>query len=103
MKLKLGNFDREIEFKCDLATALEFVLIWSESSDDTVELLRLNAASIGVALDSFSMLPKYKPEKDKISVYGRTVLSRLLESKVSTSQIYESGSKILSAMMEMIP
>lgn len=103
MKIKLSKFEKDVEYNCDLATALEFILCWGESSDDTVQLLRLNAAAIGVALDSFAILPKYRPEKDKIFVYGRKVLERLLEKKVSSQEIYQAGSTILTEMLSHIP
>lgn len=103
MKIKLAQFDKEVEYKIDLATALEFVLCWGESSEDTIQLLRLNAAAIGVALDEYAVLPKYRPEKDKIFVYGRKVMERLLEKKVTSQEIYESGSSVLIEMLSHIP
>lgn len=103
MEIKLSKFEKKVEYNVDIATALEFVLCWGESSDDTVQLLRINAAAIGVALDSFGILPQFKPEKDKIFVYGRRILERLLEKGVTTQEIYESGSVVLSEMLNHIP
>ena len=103
MEIKLGKFEKDVKYNCDLATALEFVLCWGESSEDTIQLLRLNAAAIGVALDSFAILPRYRPEKDKIFVYGFKVLERLLEKKVSSQEIYQAGSIVLTEMLKHIP
>lgn len=103
MKIKLGTFEKDVEPKFDIATCLEFTLTWADAVDDTADLLRINAASIGVALDSFAMLPSYKPEKDKILVYGRKVLERLLDKKVPPNDIYIAGTDILTAMSKQLP
>ena len=103
MRIKLGSFDKDVELKNDLATSLEFALIWGDAVDDSSELVRINAAAIGVALDSFALLPAYKPERDKILVYGRKVLSRLLEKNVPVEHIYSEGTKILTAMSALLP
>lgn len=103
MKIKLSKFEKDVEIKKDLATFLEFILVWGDSSEDTVSLLRINAAAVGVALDSFAILPKYRPDKDEIKSYGRKVLQRLLEKKVSTEEIYTAGSAILTYMLSNLP
>tara|TARA_B100000085_G_C18519373_1_gene503052 strand:- start:242 stop:610 length:369 start_codon:yes stop_codon:yes gene_type:complete len=103
MKIKLQKFEKDVEIKTDLATFLEFILVWGESSEDTVSLLRVNSAAIGVALDSFGILPKYRPEKDEIKSYGRKILDRLLQKQVSTEEIYVAGSTILTHMLSKLP
>lgn len=103
MNIKLGNFEKEIDFAPDLATCLEFIILWGESSEDTVQLLRLNSAAVGVALDHLAILPKYRPERDKIHVYGRVILQRLLEKNVPSEDIYKAGSQVLTKMLSCIP
>ena len=103
MNIKLGNFQRDIELNIELATCLEFTLTWSDSVDDPSSLVRINAAALGVVLDEFALLPSYKPERDKILIYGFKVLQRLLEKNVPLADIYSSGTKALSAMAERMP
>mgnify|MGYP003150375864 CR=1 FL=1 len=103
MNIKLGKLQREITPTFDLATCLEFSLVWADTVDDSSLLVRINAAAIGVALDSLSILPAYRPERDKILVYGRKVLARLLEKKVPVQEIYSEGTKILTAMSDRLP
>lgn len=103
MNIKLANFDKDIELKADIATCLEFTLVWADAVDDTASLVRINAAAIGVALDSYSILPSYKPERDKILNYGYKVLQRLLEKNVGLQDIYNAGTKILSSMSGKLP
>lgn len=103
IKITLGNYQKEVEKPTDLATCLEFTLSWGEASDNNVDLLRVCSAALGVALDKEALLPKYRPERDKINAYGRKVLGRLLEQKVSSSDIFQSGSAVLQAMAAAIP
>jgi len=103
IKIKLSKFERDVELKKDLATFLEFILVWGDSSEDTVSLLRINSAAVGVALESFGILPKYRPDKDEIKSYGRKVLERLLEKNVSTEEIYQAGSAVLTYMLKQLP
>lgn len=103
MELCIGKFKREIKQEYSLATALEFSLVWADSVDDSSQLVRINAAAIGVALDSTNMLPAYRPNRDKILVYGRKILERLLEKNVPLDDIYREGTKILSAMSAKLP
>ena len=103
IKIKLSKFERDVELKKDLATFLEFILVWGDSSEDTVSLLRINSAAVGVALESFGILPKYRPDKDEIKSYGRKVLERLLEKNVSTEEIYQAGSAVLTRMLKQLP
>ena len=103
MKIKLGNFNKEIEPKFNIATSLECTLVWSDSIDDSASMIRINAAACGIALDSFALLPSYKPEKDKILSYGFKILQRLLEKNVPVEEIYQSGTIILSTMSESLP
>ena len=103
IKIKLSKFEKDVEIKKDLATFLEFILVWGDCAEDTVSLLRINSAAVGVALDSFGVLPKYRPDKDEIKSYGRKVLERLLEKNVSTEEIYTSGSAVLTHMLSQLP
>tara|TARA_R100000406_G_scaffold68216_1_gene48610 strand:- start:2571 stop:2939 length:369 start_codon:yes stop_codon:yes gene_type:complete len=103
MKIKIGKFEKDIEPEFELATCLEFTLIWADSIDDSANLIRINAAAIGIALDSYSILPQYKPEKDKILGYGRKILQRLLEKNVTPKDIYSSGTEILTSMSKQLP
>lgn len=103
MKLKLNKFEKEFVPEINIATCLEFVLVWGESSDDSAALLRVHSAALGVALEPFAMLPRYKPESDKIKSYGYKVLERLVSKNVSSGEIFEEGGKILKHMMAMIP
>jgi hypothetical protein len=103
IKIKLGEYQKEIAKINDLATCLEFTLTWGDSSDDNVDLLRVCAAAIGVGLDSENLLPRYRPEKDKIFVYGRKILERLLVKNIPMNDIYTSGTAILKTMAEAIP
>ena len=56
MNIILGNFNKDIEPKFNLATALEFTLTWADCVDDSSSMIRINAAACGIALDSFAML-----------------------------------------------
>jgi len=103
IKITLGNYQKDVEKPTDLATCLEFTLSWGEASDNNVDLLRVCSAALGVALDKEALLPKYRPERDKINIYGRKVLGRLLDQKVSSSDIFQSGSAVLQAMAAAIP
>lgn len=103
IKIQLGEYRKEIEKIDDLATCLEFTLTWGESSDDNVDLLRVCSAAIGVALDKEALLPKYRPERDKIISYGRKVLERLLLKNIPMNDIYGSGTAILKSMANSIP
>ena len=103
IKIQLGKYDKEVEEPSDLATCLEFALTWGEAADNNVDLLRVCSAALGVALDKEALLPKYRPDRDKIYPYGRKILSRLLEQGVSSSEIFSSGSAVLSAMASAIP
>ena len=103
IKIQLGKFSKEIEEPSDLATCLEFALTWGEAADNNVGLLRVCSAALGVALDKEALLPKYRPDRDKIYPYGRKILSRLLEQGVSSQEIFTSGSVVLSAMAAAIP
>lgn len=103
MKIKLGTFEKDIKPPSDLASCLEFSLTWGEAADNNVDLLRVCSAALGLALDKEALLPKYRPDRDKILGYGRRVLSRLLEKEVSTDDIFSSGSAVLMAMAERIP
>ena len=103
MNIRIGNFNRDIPEKFPLATSLEFSLLWADSIDDSSHLVRINAAAIGVALDSTNLLPAYRPERDKILVYGRKILERLLEKNVPVEDIYREGTKILTAMSSSLP
>ena len=60
MNIKLGKFDKEVPKPSDLATNLEFTITWSHISDDPARLLRVCAASVGIALEPFSMLQNYR-------------------------------------------
>ena len=102
MKIQIGKFQKDIEPNISIATCLEFVLIWGSASDDSASLLRVHASAIGVALEDYALLPSYKPERDKILVYGYKCLDRLLSQNVSTDEIYSSGAKILSMMLDRI-
>lgn len=103
MKIKLGSFEKEFEPQINIATCLEFVLVWGESSDDSASLLRLHSAALGVALEQFAMLPRYKPETDKIKPYGYKVLDRLVTKNVTSSEIFAAGGVVLQYMMSKIP
>lgn len=103
MKIKLGNFDKEVAAPTDMATNLEFTILWSHIADEPTSLLRICSASIGVALESFTILPKYRPDTDKILPYGRKILSRLIEKGVSATEIYNAGSAILTEMASSLP
>lgn len=103
IEIKLGDYSKSIPKPTDLATCLEFTLSWGEASDDNVDLLRVCAASIGVALDKENLFPRYRPDKEKISVYGRKVLERLLLKNISMNDIYSSGTIVLTAMAEALP
>lgn len=103
MKIKIAKFDKDIEPNVNTATCLEFVLSWGAVSDDTASLLRVHAAAIGVVMDEYNLLPAYKPERDKILIYGYKCLNRLLDQKVQTDEIYAAGGVALSYMLERIP
>lgn len=103
INIKLGDYSKESELATDIATCLEFTLVWGDVSEDPAALVRMCAAGIGVFLDSESMLPKYRPDNTKILSYGRKVLERLLEKQVPVQDIYDSGSAILIAMSNKIP
>jgi hypothetical protein len=103
IEIKLGDYQKSIDAQIDLATCLEFTLSWGECSDDSVDLLRVCSAGIGVALDKESLFPKYRPEKEKITVYGRRVLERLLLKNIPMNDIYSSGTIILKSMAEALP
>jgi hypothetical protein len=101
--IKLGKIDKEVAVPSDLATNLEFTIMWSHASEDPTKLLRLCCASIGVALHSLNLLPAYRPDADSILVYGRKILGRLLEKNVNASEIYNCGSAILASMASSLP
>lgn len=103
MKIELGNYEKEVAEPTDLATCLEFSLVWGDVSEDPAGLVRICSAAIGVALDKEALLPKYRAEKTSILSYGRKVLERLLEKNVPVQHIYSSGSAVLIAMSEKIP
>ena len=103
MKIELGKFSKDFEPDISIATCLEFVLVWGESSEDSASLLRVHAAALGVALEPFAMLPRYKPESDKIKSYGYKVLERLVSKNVSSGDIFSSGGEVLKYMMTRIP
>lgn len=103
IEVKLGKFEKQIPIVADLATCLEFSLVWGDVSEDPAGLIRMCAAAIGVCLDSESMLPKYRPERTTILTYGRKVLERLLEKNVPVQDIYHTGSQVLVAMSEKVP
>ena len=103
MKILLGQYEQDIDVKFDIATALEFTLIWADSIEDSSSLVRINAAALGIALSSTALLPSYKPERDKILSYGFKILQRLLEKNVPIDDIYSSGTKVLTAMSESLP
>lgn len=103
VQITLGDYEKEVELSTDLATCLEYTLAWGSAADDNVDLIRVSAAAIGVALDKEALLPKYRPEKDKILAYGRKVLERLLLKTVPMNDIFTAGSTILSAMSKAIP
>ena len=103
INIKLGTFEKQVAAPNDLATCLEFTLSWGDAADDNVDLLRISAAAIGVALDAEAMLPKYRPDRDKIFVYGRKVLERLLLKKVPMQHIFSAGTVILKSMAEAVP
>ena len=66
-------------------------------------MLRIHSAAIGVALDEFAMLPKYKPESDAIKPYGYKILERLLSKNVTSAEIFAAGGAVLALMMSKIP
>ena len=101
--IELGSYKKEVAEPTDLATCLEFTLTWGESAENNVDLLRVCSAAVGVALDKEALLPKYRPDRDKISLYGRKVLARLLEKGVASSEIYKAGSEVLQVMAQRIP
>lgn len=101
--IKLGKYEKQIPLVADLATCLEYTLVWADVSDNPAGLIRMCSAAIGVCLDSETMLPKYRADRDSILKYGRKVLSRLLEKNVPVQDIYTSGSAILVAMSEKVP
>lgn len=103
IEIKLGNYHKEVAEPTDLATCLEFSLVWGDVSEDPAGLIRMCAGAIGVALDKEAMLPKYRPDKTSILSYGRKVLERLLEKNVPLQDIYDSGSNILVLMTKKIP
>ncbi len=103
IKIKLGDFQREVPKIDDLATCLEFTLTWGDATDDNVDLLRVCSAAIGVGLDKEALLPKYRPNRDKIYVYGRKVLERLLVKEIPMNDIYTAGTNVLKSMAESIP
>ena len=101
--IKLGDYHKEVPPCNDLATCLEFVLTWGDASEDNVDLVRVCSAAIGVALDPEALLPKYRPDRDKILQYGRKILTRLLLKNIPMKDIYDSGSAYLTAMAQNIP
>ena len=103
INIQLGKYSKEVAEPTDLATCLEFTLTWGEAAENNVDLLRVCSAALGVVLDKEALLPKYRPDRDKIFSYGRKILSRLLEQGVSSNEIYTAGSAVLSAMAKAIP
>ena len=103
IEIKLGKFQKQIPISADLATCLEFTLVWGDVAEDPASLVRMCSAAIGVCLDAEAMLPKYRADRDSILKYGRKVLERLLEKNVPVQDIYNSGSKVLIAMSEKVP
>ena len=103
IEIKLGKYTKNVLLNADLATCLEFTLVWADLADNPAGLVRMCSAAIGVILDADSMLPKYRADKDSILKYGRKVLERLLEKNVPVQDIYNSGSAVLIAMSEKVP
>jgi len=103
MKITLAKFEGEAKLPESLATCLEYALLWAEEENNSADLLRLCAAAIGVGLDHLAMLPKYKPQKQKIPEYGYIVLERLLNQNVRPPEIFNAGTQILTSMAKRIP
>ena len=103
MKITITKLGGEREIKSpSLATCFEFVSIWSTNTDMSMTA-RLCAGSLGVCLDHFAMLPKYKPSVHKPSDYGHLILDRLLEKGITPSDIFQQGSICLAFMASKIP
>jgi hypothetical protein len=86
-----------------LATAFEFVSLWSHVQDDPSALARLCAGAIGVCIDKHHKLPAYKPQIMTPKEYGYKCLDRLLDNGFDSTVIFQEGSKALTFLAESLP
>lgn len=100
--IKLGNKELAVKRPASLALLFEFAIAWS-LSEDAITNARLCAGAIGIYIDEIALLPKYKPLKQTPLGYGYQCLERLLDLKVSGSEIYEQGTRVLTDMASQLP
>ena len=85
-----------------LAIAFEFVTSWA-GEENTSTVCRLCAGAIGIYLEGYKRLPKYRPMKESPAEYGYRCLEKMLAAGVLPKYIYQEGGKALTQMTTLIP